>query len=742
MITSTQMRTIAHKLKTSEDTASADEYLEMAISDYLHAHVSHHGRNRTAEAFGVSRHTLWRFLQKGQLGRTLPRTVLSTVGETVDALEAATLRLNCLRSRPSCVNTLPRLSEELEDTLLLVCATPLATASELSLLGRISSSTLKARLRKLTHLGMVDSIAHRSAVFGARPHQRHFPTSKGIIAASGFTHGVKHMLESYPVSRRWFQLLAERMDTVAVLYHTAVMVAGADPRKKPLRVDLYRQGPYDMLITISKHQGIGVMRQGPSLPTANFRYRLRSMEMLPLHKKHTVTLVLTHSDQASRRAIRTLGDYTHHNRTFVATEEDFLAGDHESPAWQLCGQGTNNLLPVNIDPSISLSTIVPWMDQLPESTEFYQSATGHKPPDPESLYTYHKHVSMPEPREQLASSLSVQLTAAEKQVLDLLASWPICTKEQLAGLMGGVTRRRVNQVLRSLTNRFLLKAEGKRYVLTDDGLRYLARRDRASVNMILRRWSAERHNGHDSRAPGYHGTSLRTVASQMDHHDAVTSFAATLTAEAVRSQAYEIFDLQPTSRSTIGYKYNDTNYVLHPDAAFILGRWGYTRHCLLEFERRAITPKRIRARLINYRRYFRSGWPIRDHEGYNPLVLFVFENAKSERAFLRVADGVDIPSMLTSNNDLINKRGVLGEVWCTSAKQLHNRVALRRYVTEDKMQLADPGDSCSEDADNPKIPSTYVVRPLKGHGGDFVAVSGNSVASKKGHVYAVAETVG
>lgn len=57
----------------------------------------------------------------------------------------------------------------------------------------------------------------------------------------------------------------------------------------------------------------------------------------------------------------------------------------------------------------------------------------------------------------------------------------------------------------------------------------------------------------------------------MDHHDAVTSFTAAVTAEAVHSEAYEVFELQPMSRSAISYKYNDTNYVLHPDATFLLG---------------------------------------------------------------------------------------------------------------------------------------------------------------------------
>ena len=719
----------------------ADDFFTRAIRDYVHAYVSRHGRKRTAEAFGVSRHTLWRFMRRGHIGRCFPRAVLSAVGGTVEALEAAILRLNRSRRKPSCSDVLPDLSVELEDTLLLVCATPLATASELSLLGRIPISTFKARLGNLTKLALVDSVSHRCAALGPRPQRRHFPTKKGILVAANFTHGTDHILESYPVSRRWFQLLAERLDSVAVLYHTAAKVAAVYPHKKPLRVDLYRQGPYDMLITFSKTKAIGIMRQGPTLPTANFRYRLRSMRFLPEDMKHTVTLVMTHSDQASRRAIRSLGDPWLHNDIFVATEPDLLAGGHESAVWQRCGTGINNLLPVEIDPGISLATIVTGMENKLEASELYQRATGHTPPNPDGLYSTFRRASMPEPSEQVNSSLSVQLTATEKQVMESLASWPLCTKQQLSGLMGGLTRRRVNQVLLSLTRRSLARAEGQRYVLTDNGLRYLARRDRASVGMVLRRWSARRDDEEYGGPSTYHGTSLRVVTSQMEHNDAVTSLAATITAEVAGSEAYEVFDLQPTSRSTIGYKHNDINYVLHPDAAFILGRWGYTRDCLLEFERRAITPKRIRAKLLNYSRYYRSGWSDRDHGGHEPLVLFVFETPKSERSFLRFIDGVNTSPLLTSNNELIKQRGVLGDVWRTSGSETQSRVALRAYFPEDKVQLADPRDSCREDADKPKIPSTYVVRPHSGHGGNFVAVSGDSTGPEEGAVFASAGSV-
>ena len=137
-----------------------------------------------------------------------------------------------------------------------------------------------------------------------------------------------------------------------------------------------------------------------------------SMELLPNYKKPTVTLVMTHSDQATHRAISTLGDYTHHSGTFVATEGELLAGDHESSVWQICGTGMNNNPPVEIDPNITLAEIITGIDRLLETSYVYRIATGNISPNPDALYSSPRRATMPEP------------------------------SEQLARLMGGVTRRR------------------------------------------------------------------------------------------------------------------------------------------------------------------------------------------------------------------------------------------------------------------------------------------------------------
>ena len=631
------------RTQTLNGMSQAGPDLRRAVRGYVRAYASLHGRRKAAEDLGVSRHTLWRFLERGHTGRSVPSAVLSSVGGSVRAIEAATFEiiidLEGLRPDPA----LRSLRQGLEEALLLLCATPLATVDDLSCFGRIPASTLRDRLKKLTERGLVDPVSHHLSVLGARPQRRYFPTEKGVTAAGAATKGRNHMLRAYPVSKQWLRLLAERLDAVAVLHRVAAMVADADPYDDPVRVDHYRNGPYDMLLTLSRGRTIGLLRQGPALPTSRLRYRLRSIERLDSDETPFVTLVLTHADQATRRAIRSLGDPSEHRRTFVTTEEEFLAGDHTGVVWQQCGGGVGEA--VRIDADASLSGILALAERLLDSS--YSFLRDRPKPKPGTLYPSGVQAAMPEPTEQLTPALSVQLTRADKDVLDLLAAWPLCTREQLAGLMGGVTLRRVNQVLRSLSHHGLVRADEPLHMLTDEGL-------------TLDRWSAEPlYLGADI----YAGTAVRALASQMRHHAGVVDFAAALSAEVARSPDYDLWDLLPTSRSSIGYRYDWTTYAIHPDVSFTLEYEGRWRPYLLEFERRATTPKRARARLKSYRRYFDSGWAERDHEGRLPRVLFVFESPGNENAFLDIADTVKGVPIITSNAETLAEHGILGDAW-------------------------------------------------------------------------------
>ena len=653
--------------------AQAGTDLERAIRSYVRTYAVWHGRDRAARVFGVSRHTLWRFMARGHTGRVIPRAVMDSVGRSVEEVEAA--RKTLIAEARLWEATERRLADNdpakesaagsiglslgLENTLLLACAAPLATVEELSRFGRVPASTLRDRLGKLTDRGMVDSVPHHLGSLGPHPKRRYFPTERGIVAGGRIEHGTERFLSEYPVSKQWFRLLAERLDAVAVLYRVVAMISDADPHDAPLRVDHYRSGPYDMLLTLSGGRSIGLIRQGATLPTSNLRYRLRSVERMRSSDRPLVTLVLTHADQATRRAIRSLGDPSEHRRTLVATEGELLAGDHTGAVWQPCGSGLGNDPPVRIDADTSMAGILAWMDRLLDSSHSF--LRDRPKANPDALYPSSMRAAMPEPSQLLTPALSVQLTRAEKDALDLLAAWPLCSREHLAGLMGGVTLRRVNQMLRSLRQHGLVREDESLLMLTDEGFKYLARRDRAAVGLTLDRWSPEPAS--HSNPSVYAGTALRALASQMRHHAGVTGFAAALSTEVARSQDHDMWDLLPTSRSTIGYRYDWTTYVIHPDASFTLEHKGMCRPFLLEFERRATTPKRIPKRLKSYRRYFLSRWAERDHEGHPPHVLFVFESPGSESAFLDIADRMQEIPIVTSNTGTLAEHGILGDAW-------------------------------------------------------------------------------
>ncbi|MDE2987453.1 MAG: replication-relaxation family protein [Chloroflexota bacterium] len=620
-----------------------------AIWDYLNASARMHGHQRTAERFGVSRQTLWRFLDRDQAGRRLPRSVLDSVGGSVEALEAATRRLTAESSPRGRPAPHVALRDTLHDALLHLCEAPLTTASELARLNRIPVSTLRDRLVTLSKQGLVDSRLHRLDALGPRPHRRYLPTAEGIRAVG--VDGPR-LLPLYPVSKQWFKLLGERLDSVAVLYRVAALVAEVDPERQPVRVDHYRQGPYDALLTLSGGRSVGLLHQGPMLSAANLRFRLRTIERLDWAKTPWLTLVLTDSEQDTRRAVRALADPNQHETAFVACAGDLIAAGPRRPAFQQCGYGFPNT--PSIGPDASLPTMLAWITRRVAAYTRNDPSESH--PDPDALYRPDIRATMPKPAEQLDAALSVRLTRAEKQALDRLASWPFCTPDQLAGLMGGVTRRRANQVLRSLRRRDLVQREPDGYVLTDEGLTTLARRDRAAVGPTLDRWTPQQSEG------VYFGTALRALASQAEHQRGITEFAARLSAEVGRAPDYELLDLLPTQRSQITYWQGDP-YVLHPDASFQLSYQGDWDWCLMEYERRAVTPKRVPDRLRGYRRYFQTDYAWRDHGGVEPLVLFLFETAEAERTFIDHAATLRHAPFVSSNLPTLAKEGVLGPSW-------------------------------------------------------------------------------
>ena len=268
--------------------------------------------------------------------------------------------------------------------------------------------------------------------------------------------------------------------------------------------------------------------------------------------------------------------------------------------------------------------------------------------------------------------LPALLGSAEKRALDLLSDWPWASRRDLAGLMG-VSTRRVSQLTERLEEFGLLShasARGtRRLALSDRALALLARRDRTSVGTARRRWSAAPL---DPVAPltwrNVSGSRSRQLLRNVEHTGAVHWFLVALAAQA-RAAGWEIVQLDPPRRASRYFRHDGRLHSVRPDASGVLRRDGETVPFFLEWERRAVRPVTMAARLAPYLRYYSSRRPL-DDQGTVPIVLVVFDDELVATHFLRVARneieraGVDVP-VRVSDRPTLFRLGPIGRAWNT-----------------------------------------------------------------------------
>ena len=125
--------------------------------------------------------------------------------------------------------------------------------------------------------------------------------------------------------------------------------------------------------------------------------------------------------------------------------------------------------------------------------------------------------------------------------------------------------------------------------------------------------------------------------------------------------------LDPPTRASRYFRHGGTLRSVHPDAFGILRRGEETRPFFLEWERRAVRPVSMAARLAPYVRYYSTRRPIDDH-GVRPAVMVVFDDDEAAAGFLRVARremeraGVSVP-LLVSDRGIVHRLGPLGPAW-------------------------------------------------------------------------------
>ncbi len=521
--------------------------------------------------------------------------------------------------------------------LRLLSHMPLLDRLEAVAVSGWSRGAVYRAVESLEREGLAASVPHASELTPAT--RRYWLTADGLRRlAREEGAAVDGLLRSRPVSNQWRRLLMERLDAVAAVYRVASAVSTL---AHPIRFRWFRAMPMDASVALPDGRVIAVVRQGPATDRTGFSKRLWRLREGP---QPAATLLLMPDEVRLRHVRRLLAVAP--SIAYLALERDAASAGAGASLWRTPSGAALLDLRTVLDHTGSRG---PWPDEEPPA-----------------------RASLPTDLDGEAGEdwmLPTRLKPVEKRALDLLSDWPWLTHAHLGALMG-LKRSRLSEVLLRLDGLRLIadaRIEGRRLAVTDRGLAALARRDRASVGAAKRRWSVAPI---DADAPvewrNVSGRRSRQLLRNVEHTSAVHGFIAALARQA-RSRSRKIVQLDPPRRASRYFRYSDRLHSIHPDAFGVLRRGDALWSFFLEWERRAVRPVTMAARLAPYLRYYSSHRPTDDH-GARPDVLVVFDDDIAQTHFLRIAReemaraGVEVP-LLVSHRELVEREGPLGRAW-------------------------------------------------------------------------------
>ena len=500
-----------------------------------------------------------------------------------------------------------------ESALRVLAAMPFLDRLELAAVSGLSEGTAHNALERLRGEVLADCVRHAGPLTAST--RRWYITAGGLtLLARPDETPTDHLLRAHPVSAHWQRLLLERLDAVAVMYRLASGVATAEGG---FRFRWYRGAALDAAMLLDDGRTLGVIRQGATTDRTAFSDRFRRL-LDPREAVPRALMALMPDEARLRQDRRLLARYP--GPVFLARERDVAGAVSGDPVWHL--------------------TSAPAVLSLEEVLERLRSG-GLLPAEPPlARRSPPRDLSvLGEPEKVPDHLLPIVLKASQKGVLDRLAEWPWITTSDLRTLTG-LSPSSLSQVTTplerlGLTVRFRFGGR-PRLGLTRRGLAFLARRDRTSVAEAVQRWGVETVDGNSPATwREVPGTRSRSLARTIDHTDAVHGFLAGLSQQA-RERGYRVVQFDPPHRASCRFRHRGRLRSIHPDAFGILRRGSETFPFFLEWERRAVRPGTMAARLAPYLRYYSSKQPLDDH-GEWPLVLIVFDNELAESNFHGVA---------------------------------------------------------------------------------------------------------
>ena len=531
------------------------------------------------------------------------------------------------------------------DLLRLLGDAPFLDRLEAATLSGWSRGAVYAAMRKLGETGLVASIPHASELV-APTHRYHLTVAGLGRLADDRRMGIEALLRSRPLTAHWRRLLLERLDAVASVYRLASAIAG---HAWPLSLRWYRAQPLDAAVALPDGRSLFVVRQGGTADRSSFAKRLWRLREGP---RPGAYLLLVPDAVRLRYTARLMAQAP--APAFLALERDAVAAGADARVWRTAAGS-------------------PWLS-LGEALSHVASGRGWPREDPLAHVTVPRELGREAARDAPGWMLPALLKPAAKRTLERLADWPWIAPPHLGALLG-LERSRLDETLRRLREAGLLAGTGPRgrslLAASDRALTLLARRDRASAYAARRRWSVSLR---DPEAPpawrNVSGRRSRQLLRTIEHTEAVHGFIAQLAVQA-RAFGVELVQLDPPRRASRYFPHRERLHSVQPDAFAMLRSGGKPWSCFLEWERRAVHPSTMAARLAPYLRYYASQRPTDDH-GVRPRILVVFDNELAAHHFLRVARTemdrarVELP-LLVSHRALLDRVGPLGAVWRSPA---------------------------------------------------------------------------
>lgn len=525
-------------------------------------------------------------------------------------------------------------------TLLDVCMYPGISSQEISSFYDVENSSIYDNVKFLKSRGLVSEAGHGS--IHVPTTDRLWPTPLGVdVAAAGLGMNIWEFMRTHPVSREWRKATLDRIDGLASVYRLCRTIAGLDG-SRPLELRLFRTLAYDALIVTNDNRAIGIVRQGLMRDDSGLRARLDEIEMMPDRVCPTVLLIMAPCRRTRYLIAREIADERKALRSkmnvYVGIESNGLLADHETALW---------LSTTPLQPLISLKTLVTRTAEAPFA--YPAEDVSDSPPDndfPVDAPAFH-------------------LTKDDKILMEVLADRPRIRRGDLIALAGKQSGDLTRHMTRLKRRGGLVEQTGTRgrlrYMLSEAGVDYLARRDRTHVGTARSALSGKL-TANDKGAVVPRGYVIQTVRRETESTDALYGIVSRLTADVRDDPAYALEYLLPSHRTDV---YIEPGVSIRPDASVgILHRGETYIQFHLEYERRARYRGALDKKLEPYRRFFASEKLRREKPQFYVPILFVFPDETIEERFVHMAADTNcgLP-VLSSNSNTLDEQGFLGSAW-------------------------------------------------------------------------------